>query len=345
MGKYDPLKPRLDVHQAVTDKIVERIEQGAGEFQMPWHRPGLSFAIPENAATGKNYRGTNILSLWIDAAEKLFERQLWATYKQWSELGAQVRKGEKGSLIVKYGEWIPKGGSGEAEPEGGADEDSGKRLYAKAAYVFNAAQVDGFALEPEEPRPDLTVRLAHADAFIEATGAEFREGGMRAFYRHRTPDGGGDFIQMPPRSLFTGTKTSTPTESYESTRLHELGHWSGAAHRLDREFGKRFGDKAYSCEELVAELTAAFLCAELSIANTPRADHAQYIAHWLEVLKGDKKAIFSAASLASTAVTYLFSLQPAAPEAAPAVSCEAAPDRPAELPANLKPAPKPHKPA
>ena len=93
MGKYDPLKPKLDVHQAITDKIVAHIEQGAGEFQMPWHRPGLSFAIPENAATGKAYQGTNILSLWIDAAEKLFERQLWATYKQWSELGAQVRKG------------------------------------------------------------------------------------------------------------------------------------------------------------------------------------------------------------------------------------------------------------
>ena len=329
MGKYDPLKPRLDVHQAVTDKIVARIEQGAGEFQMPWHRPGLSFAIPENAATGNAYRGTNILSLWIDAADKLFERQLWATYKQWSELGAQVRKGEKGSLIVKYGEWIPKGGSsGDAEPGGGEDEESGKRLYAKAAYVFNVAQVDGFALEPAEPRPDLTTRLQHVDDFIAATGAEFREGGTRAFYRHRAADGSGDFIQMPPRSLFTGTETSTPTEAYESTRLHELGHWSGAAHRLNREFGKRFGDKAYSFEELVAELNAAFLCAELGIANTPRADHAQYIAHWLEVLKGDKKAIFSAASLASSAVTYLFSLQPAVPEAMP--------DRPEKLPANSK---------
>ena len=338
MGKYDQLKPRLDVHQAVTDKIVARIEEGAGEFQMPWHRPGLAFAIPENAATGNAYRGTNILSLWIDAADKLFERQLWATYKQWTDLGAQVRKGEKGSLIVKYGEWIPKGGnSGDAEQGEGQDEESGKRLYAKAAYVFNVAQVDGYELEPAEARPDLTTRLAHVDEFIATTGAEFREGGSRAFYRHRAADGSGDFIQMPPRSLFTGTATSTPTEAYESTRLHELGHWSGAGHRLNREFGKRFGDKAYSFEELVAELNAAFLCAELGIANTPRADHAQYIGHWLDVLKGDKKAIFSAASLASAAVAYLFSLQPAAPEAKP--------DRPEKLPANLKPAPKPRDPA
>ena len=337
MGKYDPLKPRLDVHQAITDKIVAHIEQGAGEFQMPWHRPGLSFAIPENASTGKAYQGTNILSLWIDAADKLFERQLWATYKQWSELGAQVRKGEKGSLIVKYGEWIPKDSRPDTEAGDSEDEESGKRLYAKAAYVFNVAQVDGFALDPPEPRPDLTTRLAHADAFIAATAAEFREGGFRAFYRHRGLDGSGDFIQMPLRSLFTGTKTSTPTEAYEGTRLHELGHWSGAGHRLNREFGKRFGDKAYSFEELVAELTAAYLCAELSITNTPREDHAQYIAHWVETMKADKKAIFSAASLASAAVTYLFSLQPSAPEAAPG--------RPAELPANLKPAAKPVDPA
>ena len=142
---------------------------------------------------------------------------------------------------------------------------------------------------------------------------------------------------MPPRSLFIGTETSTPTEAYESTRLHELGHWSGAPHRLNREFGKRFGDKAYSFEELVAELTAAYLCAELAITNTPRADHAQYIAHWVEAMKADKKAIFSAASLASAAVTYLFSLQPRSPEIAPG--------RPAELPDNLKPAAKPVDPA
>jgi antirestriction protein ArdC len=115
---------------------------------------------------------------------------------------------------------------------------------------------------------------------------------------------------MPERNLFIGTATSTPTESYESTRLHETAHWSGAAHRLNREFGERFGDKAYAFEELVAELSAAYLCAGLEITNTPRADHAQYIANWLEVLKGDTKAIFTAASLATRAVDYLHGLQP-----------------------------------
>lgn len=337
---YDALKPRLDVHEAVTAKIVAAIEAGAGTFEMPWHRPGVAFTLPRNALTGNPYRGSNILSLWIDADEKKFEHQIFATYRQWQELEAQVRGGEKGSLIVKYGEWTPKNDrdTSSQENDGAADcDDAGKRLYAKAAYVFNIDQVDlpnelrGKLLPATAPRPDLTERLAHVDAFIAATKAEFREGGQRAFYRHRDSKGEGDFIQMPPRNLFTGTAASTATEAYESTRLHELGHWSGADHRLNREHG-RFGDNAYAFEELVAELSAAFLCAELEITNTPRADHAQYIAHWLEVLNGDSKAIFSAASQATRAVDYLMGLQPQpdpGPDAEPvAEATRTTPNRP-----------------
>ncbi|MEQ1712827.1 MAG: ArdC family protein, partial [Hyphomicrobium sp.] len=110
-------KPRIDVHEAITTKIVAAIEAGAGEFQMPWHRPGVAFTIPRNALTDKQYRGSNILSLWIDADEKKFEHQVWATFKQWQEIGAQVRKGEKGLLIVKYGEWVPKA----ARPDSGGE--------------------------------------------------------------------------------------------------------------------------------------------------------------------------------------------------------------------------------
>ena len=327
-------RQKIDVHDAITHKIVAAIEAGAGSFEMPWHRPGVAFTIPKNASTDKAYRGSNILSLWIDADAKKFEHQVWATYKQYAELGAQVRKGEKGSLIVKYGEWVPKGQPGAAavgptkRQKNASDasglardeqsEDDGKRLFAKAAWVFNIDQVDAPAELRERwlpaviQRSDLTTRLAHVDAFVRATGAEFREGGQRAFYRHRSQSGEGDFIQMPPRDLFTGTATSTPTESFESTRLHELTHWAGAEHRLNRKFGERFGDKDYAFEELVAELSAAFLCAELAITNLPRTDHAQYCASWLEVLKGDAKAIFTAASLATRAVAYLNELQPAA---------------------------------
>lgn len=309
---------RADLHETVTAKIVAAIEAGAGDWHMPWHRPGTSFDIPRNALTEKRYQGCNILSLWIDADEKKFPTPTWATFKQWQEIGAQVRKGEKGSLIVKYGRWTPKGGKDTPPPaaEASGSADTGERLYSRAAFVFNAAQVDGFADPAEAPRADLTTRLAHVDQFIAATGAEFREGGTRAFYRHPSSRGGsqgdGDFIQMPPRNLFTGTATSTPTEAYESTRLHELSHWSGAEHRLNREFGARFGDHRYAVEELVAELSASFLCAELAITNTPRPDHAQYLAHWLAVLKQDSRAIFTAAAAASRACAYLAGLQPGA---------------------------------
>jgi antirestriction protein ArdC len=131
-----------------------------------------------------------------------------------------------------------------------------------------------------------------------------KHGGERAFYRPAD-----DIIQMPERERFLGTETSTPTEAYYGTLLHELTHWTGAKKRCDREFGKRFGDQAYAMEELVAELGAAFLCADLGISVTPRQDHAAYIDNWLSVLKADKKAIFTAASKAAQASDYLAGLQ------------------------------------
>jgi antirestriction protein ArdC len=133
---------------------------------------------------------------------------------------------------------------------------------------------------------------------------------------------------MPPRALFTGTASSTPTEAYYSTLLHEEIHGSGAEHRLNRQFGERFADKAYAFEELVAELGAAFLCAHLEVTNTPRIDHAQYCASWLQVLKDDDKVIFSAASFATRAVDYLIGLQPGAE---PSPRYAAAPDHTAPI--------------
>jgi antirestriction protein ArdC len=175
---------------------------------------------------------------------------------------------------------------------------------ARASYVFNADQVDGFEAPPLPEPKDPAQILDRAEAFIAATGADIRHGGNRAFYRF--PD---DFIQMPERERFMGTETSTATESYYSTLLHELTHWTGSAKRCDRAFGKRFGDEAYAVEELVAELGAAFLCADLGITLEPRADHAAYIDNWLKVLKADKKAIFTAASQAAKATDYLAGLQ------------------------------------
>lgn len=333
---------RRDLHAELTAKIVAQIEAGAGEFKMPWHRPGIAFTIPKNALTGVRYRGSNILWLWMAADEKKFEHQIYASYRQWSQVGGQVRGGEKGTMIVKVGEWTPKIERGKPDTGGeDGDEETAKRLYAKAAHVFNIDQVDLAAelraslVPAAAPRSDLTVRLAHVDAFLANTGAEFREGGQRAFYRHRDSKGEGDYIQMPPRNLFIGTATSTPTEAFESCRLHELGHWAHAGHRMNLEHGQRFGDKVYAFNELIAEITAAYMCAELEITNVPRPDHAQYIASWLECLTEDSKAIFTAAAMASRTVDYLLALQPpepgrtAATDAAlipPATSTGPAPD-------------------
>ena len=169
--------------------------------------------------------------------------------------------------------------------------------------MFNAAQVENAPAIAEESKPqDIIERVAKAEAIIAATGAKITYRGDWAFYRRDT-----DEIFIPDPSRFFGSKTSTPQEAFFSTILHEVTHWCGAPDRLDRKKGARFGDQAYAYEELVAEIGSAILCAEAGIANEPRADHAQYLAGWLRVLKADSRAIFSAASEASKAVDYVLS--------------------------------------
>jgi antirestriction protein ArdC len=159
--------------------------------------------------------------------------------------------------------------------------------------------VEGFNATPASDRPEIEP-IDAAEAFVRATGATIAHGGTRAYYRPST-----DNIQLPDRTSFVGTATSTAQESYYSTLLHELTHWTSSEQRCNRTLGKRFGDDAYAMEELVTELGAAFLCAELGITLEPRIDHAQYLASWLSVLQADKKAIFAAASAASKAVDFL----------------------------------------
>jgi antirestriction protein ArdC len=171
---------------------------------------------------------------------------------------------------------------------------------ARASYVFNAAQVDGYQPDATAPEAAPIDPIAEADRLVAATGATIRIGGEEAYFAPKA-----DYIAMPSQSRFTGTATSSATEGWYSTLLHELTHWSGHESRLAREFGKRFGDDAYAMEELVAELGAAFLCGDLGITVEPRPDHADYIGHWLRILKGDRKAIFTAASAANKAAEYL----------------------------------------
>lgn len=290
---------RRDVHQQVTDNIIAAIEAGAGEWQMPWHRSGEGLNRPVNIDTRAYYRGVNILNLWVAGEACGYTEGVWGTYRQWQNRGCQVRKGEKGSLVVFYKEL-------EFEDQ---DADTGMtstetRLMARASTVFNAEQVDGYEREPLPVSENPATPIEQAEAFVAASNAIVRHGGGRAYYNPNQ-----DFIQMPERERFLGTDTSTPTEAYYGTLLHELTHWTGHKKRCEREFGKRFGDEAYAMEELVAELGSAFLCADIGISPQPRPDHAAYVDHWLKVLKADKKAIFTAASQASKAADFLAELR------------------------------------
>lgn len=295
-----PNQTKFDVHQEVTNRIVDALES-AGEFELPWIRSkNASMLRPMNVLTRKPYNGVNIVSLWVSAQAREFPSNLWGTYRQWQEKGAQVRKGEKASLVVFY-----KTVQFEQQDEKTGEAVDAERSFARASWVFNAAQIDGFEVEPESlPDAPAFDPLDRAEQFAKSTGAFIEEYGDKAYYR---PDM--DTIFMPERRRFTGTPTSTPAEGYYSTLCHELVHWSGDEDRLNRDMSHRFGTEGYAMEELVAELGAAFLCADLGVSPQPRQDHASYIANWLKVLKDDKRAIFSAASKASEAANWLMNLE------------------------------------
>jgi antirestriction protein ArdC len=294
---------RFDIHHHITDQIVGMIEDGLGNFELPWHAPASSMR-PTNVTTKKPYRGVNILALWTAAETAGYGSGLWGTYRQWTAAGAQVRKGEKASYIVFYKDaGAGRGATAAIAADAEADDRSKHRWIARASAVFAAEQVEGYEL-PEPPAANPVIAIAQADAFVHATKAVIVHEGSRAFYRSTT-----DTIHLPPPHVFSRTETSSATEAYYATLLHELTHWTGHEARCARSLGRRFGEDAYAMEELIAELGAAFLCADLQITGTPRSDHACYLRAWLDVLRADKKAIFTAASKASQAVDFLDGLR------------------------------------
>ena len=270
------------LYEVVTQNIIKELEVGAIPWVKPWKGGGLG-ALPANAATKRSYSGINIPILWHAADTRGFPTQRWMTFKQALDLKANVRKGEKGTHVVFTKQLTVKD----------AESEEKKKVGLLRAYtVFNVAQIDGLPTpEPITTNP-APIGNGLVDTFIASTKADIRIGGDRACFVPAL-----DFIALPPQSAFN------QPSSFYATALHELGHWSGHKSRLDRDLKSRFHEKAYAAEELIAELTAAFLCAHLGVVGELR--HAGYIDHWIQLLKDDNRAIFTAASKASQAADYL----------------------------------------
>lgn len=292
---------RVDIYIRITDRIVASLEEGVRPWVQPWGAGHLKGRITRPLRhNGEPYCGINVLLLWSEAVVRGYRSPTWMTFRQAAELDAHVRKGETGSTVV-YASRVKK-----TKTMQNGEEVERDIPFLKAYTVFNIEQIDGlpdeYRLIPaEDIKPGLN-RIAKADAFFSATQSLIRHGGDKAYYAPEP-----DFIQMPPIETFRDV------ESYYATLAHESVHWTGAKHRIDRDLSRYAKDQTERArEELVAELGAVFLCADLGIVPEmePREDHASYIASWLEVLKNDKRFIFSAAAHAQKAVAYLHDLQP-----------------------------------
>ncbi len=286
----------FDIYRQVTNQILEAMDQAQGQGRRLWDsQPSL----PLNLATGAPYSGMNILILWSAAIARGYRSPHWLTYKQAEAMGGQVRKGEHGTHCVFYKPWE----STETNSETGETETT-RGAVLKSFRVFNLDQIDGIEAPAPEARPAFEI-LADAETLLQRTPAPIREGGPSACY---IPSA--DEIHMPARETFISP------EAFYSVAYHEATHATGHKTRLDRNLSGRFGDEAYAMEELIAELGAAFLCAEIGILPTTREDHAHYLAHWVRVMRGDRKAIFTAAAAASRAAAYIKGRSEARTEAA-----------------------------
>ena len=292
------MKHNADIYTRITNQIVADLEQGVRPWLKPWNAEHAAGRITRPLRhNGIPYQGINVLMLWSAAMAGGYAAPIWMTYRQAQELGANVRKGEKGNLVV-YANTITR-----TETDVNTGEEEEQQIpFMKGYSVFNVEQIEDLPAPfyaPAEPRLDPVQRVTHADLFFAAAGADIRHGGNRAYYSITD-----DHVQMPPFETFRDA------ESYYATLAHECSHWTRHKSRLDREFGrKKWGDEGYAMEELVAELGSAFLSADLDLTPEPRDDHAAYIASWLKVLKDDKRAIFTAASHAQRAADYLNGLQ------------------------------------
>jgi len=288
---------RPDLYARVTNAILADLENGVRPWTRPWSAEHLAGRISRPLrSTGEPYSGVNVILLWVESVSRGYSAPMWITFRQALALGGHVRKGERGSTVV-YANRISR-----TETDDNGHDVEKQIPFLKAYTVFNVEQVEGLPAHlhaAPEPKLDAIQRIGEADKFFTATGADIRHGGGQAYYAIHP-----DHVQMPPFECFADP------EAYYATLAHECTHWTRHPTRLDRDFGRqRWGDEGYAREELVAELGAAFLCADLGLELEPRADHASYIHSWLKVLAHDKRFIFTAAAHAQRAADYLHRLR------------------------------------
>jgi antirestriction protein ArdC len=290
---------RRDHYQEVTDRIIAALEAGTPPWRRPWDPDKAGGpAMPRNAATGHRYRGINVLTLGMSLLAFTSGDPRWATYKQSEERGWQVRKGEHGTTGFFFKRLEVRDDTGADD-----DEDSVRRIPLLRAFtLFHASQIEGIPDYVPPTIEEAPWRAPEAAGIILAnSGAIVRYGGERAFYSPAT-----DHIQMPPRGAFAAA------EGFCGTLIHELGHWSGAESRLNRDLRNGFGSHDYAREELRAEIGKVMTCTELGIAvsDADFSNNAAYIASWLERLRSDRKEIFRAAADAQRIADYLLAFHP-----------------------------------
>lgn len=271
----------MNIYQEITDSIIAELEKGAAPWVKPWNAPQ---GADKNVISQKPYRGINRLLLAMVGGIKGYSNPAWGTYKQWEDMGGQVRKGEKAAKIVFWSKATGKdSATGEAK----------EYAFAKAYFVFNVAQVEGIDIIVSDDKQNDNAKIDNCEATIKATEAKIIHGGDTACFIPSS-----DIIRMPEIGTFQSS------ENYYATAFHELTHWTSDKNRCDRDISKgRFGNPDYAFEELVAELGAAFLCSTHGITGDLR--HAGYIESWLKALKNDNKAIFKASGLAQAAADYV----------------------------------------
>lgn len=278
----------MNVYETVTERLISALEGGRIPWRQPWKASADGGSLPFNRTSGKLYRGINI---WLLGCSP-YSSSAWMTYKQAQEMGAQVRKGEKGSPVVfwKFDR--------EKDAETGKAHSS---VLMRQYTVFNVDQIDGLPQElPFDLPPFNPIESAQAilDGYIAQPNApKLAHGGSQAFYSPSS-----DSIQMPkPETFFKA-------EGYYTTAFHEAGHSTGHSSRCDRKDGMHnfFGDHLYSKEELVAEFTAAFLCAKCGISNEyTETNSTAYLQSWIRAFKNDPKVAVSAAQRAQKACDFI----------------------------------------